>query len=152
MNLENLTHDELLKLKEQIETKLYSKNDFWNAVSDIKELDQKRDEIDVKISIIKENQPQIKQLSDLVFTLVIYSLDRIGLIMYEKKRLGEDFYGCCFNKSENKLDFERYDKPSQTEIEQIEKILNIKEEYNNEKTNTNNSNTNEPNNSNIRRR
>lgn len=51
MNLENLTHDELLKIKRTNRNKLYSKNDFWNAVSDIKELDQKRDEIDVKISL-----------------------------------------------------------------------------------------------------
>jgi hypothetical protein len=152
MNLENLTHNELLKLKEQIEIKLYSKNDFWNAVVDLKELDQKRDEIDKKFWDLKEQQPQIKRLTDLGFTLVIYSPDNVGFLNYEKKKIGEKFYGCSLNKVENKLSFLNYEKPTLEEINEIEKILNIKEEKNNEKTNTNNSNTNEPNNSNIRRR
>lgn len=152
MNLENLTHDELLKLKEQIEIKLYSKNDFWNAVVDLKELDQKRDELDKSFWNIKKQQPQIKRLTDLGFTLVIYSPDNVGFINYEKKKIGEKFYGCSLNKEENKLSFTNYEKPTLEEINEIEKILNIKEEKNNEKTNTNNSNTNEPNNSNIRRR
>ena len=152
MNLENLTHDELLKLKEQIEIKLYSKNDFWNAVSNLKEIDQKRDELDKSFWNIKKQQPQIKKLTDLGFSLVIYNLDSIGFINYEKKKIGEKFYGCSFNKEENKLNFTNYEKPTLEEINEIEKILNIKKEKNNEKTNTNNSNTNEPNNSNIRRR
>jgi hypothetical protein len=152
MNLENLTHNELLKLKEQIEIKLYSKNDFWNAVVDLKELDQKRDEIDKKFWDIKEQQPQIKKLTDLGFTLVIYSPDNVGFLNYEKKKIGENFHGCSFNKEENKLNFTNYEKPTLEEINEIEKILNIKKEKNNEKTNTNHSNTNEPNNSNIRRR
>lgn len=152
MNLENLEHDELLKLKEQIEIKLYSKNDFWNAVSNLKEIDQKKDELDKSFWNIKKQQPQIKKLTDLGFSLVIYSLDSIGFINYEKKKIGEKFYGCSLNKVENKLNFTNYEKPTLEEINEIEKILNIKKEKNNEKTNTNNSNTNESNNNNICRR
>lgn len=137
MNLETFTEKELLKLKEEIEERLYFKNDFWNAIISINDLERKNRELSERLFATSDNQPQIKKLKDLGFLLVIHEIDNIGLILANEKKINEKFVGCSFNKLENKLSFKNYEKPPQSVIDEIEKILYIKKEVDNEKINTN---------------
>ena len=128
MNIDNLSYQECLKLKIELDNKLDLNNDLWNAISNIKDLSIKKDEIDNTISQIEGSQSQLKSLITLGYTLVVYDFNKVGIINYEKKRLEGKYYGCSFRKSKHNLDFNNYIKPSNEDIEKIEEILLIKKE------------------------
>lgn len=126
MNLDNFSYQELLKLKDEVESKLDVNSDFWSVVSKIKNLSSKKDEIDNDISTYQNGQLEIKSLIDLGYTLVIYDFNKVGIINYEKKRVEGKYHGCSFTKLVNKLDFTNYIKPSQEDVEKIKRILLIR--------------------------
>lgn len=128
MNIDNLSYQECLKLKIELDNKLDLNNDLWNAISNIKDLSIKKDEIDNTISQIEGSQSQLKSLINLGYTLVLYEANRVGFINYEKKRVEGKYHGCSFRKSENNLDFNNYIKPSNEDIKKMEEILLIKKE------------------------
>jgi hypothetical protein len=147
MNLEAFTEKELLELKEKIDIKLYSKNDFWNAITTINDLENKSYEVNEKILSIKDKQPQLKRLADLGFSLVIYEIDKIGLILYDEEKVNQKFVGCSFNQFDNKLNFENYEKPIQPKIDELKKIFSINNGENNDELHSDNCILNQVNNS-----
>jgi len=128
MNLDKYSYQELLRLKEKVNNKLDLNGDFWNAISNIKVLSIKKDDLDISISKIETSQVKLKSLKDLGYTIVIYDFNRIGIIDYKRNKKDGKYFGCSFTKSESHLDFSHYIKPSKEDIAKIEKIIYKKSE------------------------
>ena len=123
MNLNKYSYQELLRLKEEVNNKLDLNGDLWDAILNIKDLSIKKDDLDTSISKIEKTQEKLKSLKDLGYTIVIYDLNRIGIINYKKNKKDGKYFGCSFSKSKSHLDFSNYNKPSKEDIERIEKII-----------------------------
>ena len=72
MNLNKYSYQELLILREEVNNKLDLNGDLWNAISNIKDLSIKKDDLDTSISNIERSQLKLKSLKDLGYTIVIY--------------------------------------------------------------------------------
>ena len=126
-NIDKLNKDQLEQLKEQIEQKLYG---FWAAIEKIDHYRKERgvaaDHFKEKEDLVVEKSEALKRLYANGWSIVIYDLNRVGIINYGEPKEDASFYGCTFNKEKNELIFDGMRKPSGKDIESLEILLEIK--------------------------
>lgn len=121
----NATMDELMALKGALEVEM-SKRDcyFWQSVEQLKTMKEKVEEAQVEAETFIKNNHKLNAIKEMGFTVVIYNIDKVGFINYEKsKELPQNsYYGCEYGIVDGFI-FNDKVKPTDEEIAQLTEIV-----------------------------
>ena len=99
LELDDMSKDELLALKEEINHRLKDAS-FWETIEVLSAIDVKAIRLSDKREKIALSCIELKKLKALGFTLVIFSTskNRVGFINYNIPQIGDKYYGFVVTK------------------------------------------------------
>ncbi|MDD2653002.1 MAG: hypothetical protein PHX44_08135 [Sulfurimonas sp.] len=121
----NATKDELIALRDVLESEIKKRDCyFWESVEHLGELRKKAERAQEEVFDFLKNNHYFSAIGKMGFSVVLYDIDKVGFINYEKsKELPQkSFYGFDY-KILDGFDFANKVKPTDEEIEQITEIV-----------------------------
>jgi len=96
INLDSMSKEDLINLKEEIDHRLKGTASFWDTIDALTAIKNEELRLRQKYRKIAHSCGSIKKLEELGFTLVLYSKEdekRVGFINYGISKVNDCFYG-----------------------------------------------------------
>lgn len=121
----NATMDELMAFKDVVEAEMSKRNCyFWESVEQLKKMEEKAMLAQEEVKTFIKNNHKLNAIKEMGFRVVIYDIDKVGFINYEKSEElpQKSYYGCEYGIVDGFI-FNDKVKPTDEEIEQLTEIV-----------------------------
>ncbi|MBW6488991.1 hypothetical protein [Sulfurimonas sp.] len=121
----NATMDELMALRDALEVEMSKRNCyFWESVEQLNKMEEKARVAQEEVRTFMKNNHKLHAIEEMGFSVVIYDIDKVGFINYEKSKElpPKSYYGCEYGIVDGFI-FNDKVKPTDEEIEQLTEIV-----------------------------